>query len=224
LSDEETARVVGATFAKRPIKPDPQHERDFAAHLRQTLSDDERLAFYDRFCQGASKVDALMRRIAVRALVAQMGDDVMVGPGVNFLHPERIWIGDGVFIGANVYLQGRFDGVCRIGKRVWIGPSAYLDARNLVLGDYVGWGPGAKVLGSEHTGEPVDRNVIETDLRIAPVRVGTGADVGTNAVVLPGVTIGEGAIVGAGAVVTRDVAPYLIVAGVPAREIKSRKT
>ena len=57
-----------------------------------------------------------------------------------------------------------------------------------------------------------------------PVRVHKHADVGTNAVILPGVTVGEGAIVGAGAVVTGDVAPYAVVAGVPARELRRRKS
>ena len=46
---------------------------------------------------------------------------------------------------------------------------------------------------------------------IKPVRIGAWADIGVNAVVLPGVTIGKGAIVGAGAVVTTDVAPFAIV-------------
>jgi len=58
---------------------------------------------------------------------------------------------------------------------------------------------------------------------IKPVRVGKWADIGVNAVILPGVTVGEGAIVGAGAVVTKDVAPYAVVAGVPARELHTRK-
>ena len=64
---------------------------------------------------------------------------------------------------------------------------------------------------------PVDVPIIRTDLEIKPVRIGAWADIGTNATILPGVTIGKGAIVGAGAVVTSDVAPFAVVAGVPAK-------
>jgi acetyltransferase-like isoleucine patch superfamily enzyme len=215
-------RRIAATFARRPIAPDPPFEREHAAHLRETTSVEERLAIYDRFRHGQTRFDAEMRRILLRALVRSLGDDVTVGPGVGFLHPETFEIGDGVFLGAGAYIQGRFDGRCAIGRRTWIGPGAYLDARDLVIEPFVGWGPGAKVLGSEHTGDPLDAPVIETDLVIASVLIEEGADVGTNAVVLPGVTVGRSAIVGAGAVVSRDVEASSIVAGVPARPLRSR--
>ncbi len=106
---------------------------------------------------------------------------------------------------------------------MWIGPHSYLDARDLEIGDHVGWGPGAKVVGSEHTGLPADVPIIETDLEIRPVRIGEWSDIGANSTLLPGVTVGKASIVGAGAVVADDVAPFAIVAGVPARFIRWRE-
>jgi acetyltransferase-like isoleucine patch superfamily enzyme len=120
-------------------------------------------------------------------------------------------------------IQGRFDGRCVIGNGTWIGPQSYFDARDLEIGEQVGWGPGAKVLGSMHTGEPLEEPIIRTPLAIAPVRIGAWADIGVNAALLPGVTLGQGCIVGAGAVVTRDVPPFAKVAGVPARIIGWRE-
>ena len=156
------------------------------------------------------------------SLSKRFGSGVRIGTGVGFKHLETFEIGDGVFIGAQSYIQGRFDGRTRIGNHVWIGPHSYLDARDLILEDYVGWGPGAKVLGSTHTGLPIEAPIIQTDLEIRPVRVEEGADIGTGAILLPGVTVGKGSLVGAGAVVTRDVPAGAIFAGVPARFVRWR--
>jgi galactoside O-acetyltransferase len=164
-----------------------------------------------------------MRRVIWKAGARRCGAGLQVAGQAGFKHLETFEIGAGVFIGAGAYIQGRFDGTCSIGDHVWIGPQAYFDARDLILEDHVGWGPGARVLGSAHTGLPASMPIIATDLDIRPVRVGAGADIGTNAVILPGVTIGQGAMVGAGAVVTSDVAPYAIVAGVPARLLRWRE-
>jgi acetyltransferase-like isoleucine patch superfamily enzyme len=139
------------------------------------------------------------------------------------IHPETFEIGDGVFIGEQTILQGRFDGRCVIKTGVWIGPQCYFDARDLVIEERVGWGPGAKVLGSEHTGSPAGVPLIQSDLKIAPVRICAGADIGVNSIVLPGVTVGREAIVGAGAVLTKDVPDFAIVAGVPAQVIGLRR-
>jgi acetyltransferase-like isoleucine patch superfamily enzyme len=177
---------------------------------------------YHRFAIGDGELDGLMRRAIWRAVARTFGHSVRIDTGVGFKHLETFEIGDGIFIGANAYIQGRFDGVTRIGNFVWIGPQVYLDARHLVIEDYVGWGPGARVLGSTHTGLPVDQPIIQTDLDIKPVRVEAWADIGTGAVLLPGVTVGRGSIVGAGALVTRDVAPFSIVAGVPAHFVRWR--
>ncbi len=219
----EGARVVPAVHGLRRSTSDPAFEEGFAAHLRATHKREELLDLYGRFATGRSDFDALQRRVIWRAVARRLGEGVRIGAGVGFKHLETFDIGDAVFIGDHAYIQGRFDGRTKIGDHCWIGPQAYFDARDLELGDYVGWGPGAKVVGSTHTGVPLERPIIQTDLVIRPVRVEDRADVGANAVVLPGVTIGEGSIVGAGAVVNRDVPPYAIVAGVPARFLRWRE-
>ena len=216
-------RSVSAVHARAKISPDASYVKAFADELREKYSRDHLLDLYCRFANGDSDFDFQMRRILWHALAKRVGDGLKVNPAAGFKHIETFEIGSGVFIGAQSFIQGRFDGRCRIGDRVWIGPHAYFDARALVLEDHVGWGPGAKVLGSAHTGIPADVPIIETDLVIKPVRVGAWSDIGTNAVLLPGVTIGKGAIVGAGAVVTEDVAPFAIVAGVPARFLRWRE-
>lgn len=217
------ARSVNAVHGRAKITADPTYIAAFAADLREKYSREHLLDLYTRFASGDSEFDFQMRRILWHALAKRVGDGLNVNPGAGFKHIETFEIGSGVFIGAQSYVQGRFDGRCVIGDRVWIGPQAYFDARDLILEDSVGWGPGARVLGSAHTGVPVEVPIIETDLVIKPVRICAWADIGTNAVILPGVTVGKGAIVGAGAVVTEDVAPFAIVAGVPARFLRWRE-
>jgi acetyltransferase-like isoleucine patch superfamily enzyme len=218
---DNAVRTVPAVHGRRAVQPDPSFERDFAAHLRshaaQTLAD-----LYGRFAAGESEFDGTMRRIIWRAMSRAFGDGVSIGRGVLCRHAETFAIGDGVFIGDYAVLQGRFDGSCTIGDHAWIGPQAFLDARSLVIEERVGWGPGAKVLGSAHTALPADIPVIDTELEIRPVRICAWANIGVNAVILPGVTVGKGAMVGAGAVVTHDVPPFAVVAGVPARVIRYR--
>jgi acetyltransferase-like isoleucine patch superfamily enzyme len=217
------ARQVRATFARHNGTPDPAWQLEFALSLRESHSVPELQALFARFAAADTEIDAVMRRVVLRAMCRQSGDGLQVAPNVVLKHPETIEFGTSVFIGAQVMIQGRFDGTCRIGSHVWIGPQAYFDARDLILEDYVGWGPGAKVLGSAHTGVPIEDPVITTDLVIKPVVVGFGADIGMNASILPGVRVGAHSIVGAGAVVTHDVPDHAIVAGVPARLIRNRR-
>ncbi|ABE63786.1 Acetyltransferase (isoleucine patch superfamily)-like protein [Nitrobacter hamburgensis X14] len=217
------SRVVKAIHGVREIEPDPPFELGMAAHLAGRLGREQLHEAYAQHAAGATAIDDIMRRVCLRTLVRSMGSGATVRRHVTVIHPETFEIGDGVFFGEQSIIQGRLDGCFVIGKGVWIGPQSYFDARDLVLEEYVGWGSGAKVLGSEHTGDPLDVPFIRTDLKIAPVRICAWADIGVNSVVLPGVTVGRGAIVGAGAVVTRDVPDFAIVAGVPARVIRWRK-
>ncbi len=221
--NENSGRMVKATHGMKIIESDPEFEIDMTEYLTKQYNRDGLLGLYTRFISGESDFDMRMRRAIWRAVSRRFGHSVDINIGVGFKHLETFEIGNGVFIGAQTYIQGRFDGRCVIGDHVWIGPQSYFDARDLIIEDYVGWGPGAKVLGSTHTGVPITVPIIQTDIEIKPVRIEAWADIGTNAVILPGVTIGKGSIVGAGAVVAKDVPPYAIVAGVPAQFLHWRE-
>jgi maltose O-acetyltransferase len=109
-------------------------------------------------------------------------------------------------------------GVC-IGERSVINFGCLLDGRRypITIGSDVSIGPEAAILTLGH-----DPRSAQFADRGGPVLIGDRAWIGYRAIVLPGITIGEGAVVGAGSVVSRDVPPYAIVAGNPARVIGER--
>jgi len=105
-----------------------------------------------------------------------------------------------------------------VGEHCTIGDSAFLDGRSgLSIGDCVNLGSHVTVYTRQHDVNSPD--FAETG---APVSIGDHAWVASHAIVLPGVTIGEGAVVAAGAVVTKDVPPFAMVAGNPARFVRER--
>ena len=106
----------------------------------------------------------------------------------------------------------------KIGRNSIIGNDAMLDARNgITIGDNVSLSMGVWIWTMEH--DPQDPYY---GAKGGPVVIEDYAWISCRAVILPGVTIGRGAVVAAGAVVTKDVSPYTIVGGVPAKVIGER--
>lgn len=95
---------------------------------------------------GTNPIDVIMRRMRLRAPVKRLGAGADVRKEVSVIHSETSDVGDGVFFGEQTSIRGRYDAPVCGRNRVWIGPQSYFDARDLVIEDWVGWGPGAKVL------------------------------------------------------------------------------
>lgn len=119
-----------------------------------------------------------------------------------------------------------------IGDRTYIGASHLVASERIELGDdiLISWGVtivdhnSHSLLWSEREGDVVAYGKGEKDwthVSTKPVRIENKAWIGFNAIILKGVTVGEGAVVAAGAVVTKDVAPYTVVAGNPAVPIRT---
>jgi len=215
-------RIVNASHGTLSSIRDSTAEKSFANHLRKTLKTEEIKALFARYSEGLSVYDFTMRRVIWKALAKKVGNGLQIGTGVKFKHLETFTFGNDVFIGDSVHLQGRYYGEAYFEDGCWIGPQSFIDARCIKISRKVGLGPGVKILGSIHTGLPVEKPIIETDLHIKKVIIGYGADIGTGAIILPGVRVGKNAIIGAGALVNNDVKPYDVVAGVPAKTLRKR--
>jgi acetyltransferase-like isoleucine patch superfamily enzyme len=134
--------------------------------------------------------------------------DVVMGNYVRTGHKvlvrERCRIGDHVLVGTNVVV----DNDCSIGDRVSIQSGVYIPT-GTVIEDWVFIGPHATFLN--------DRFPVRTKAPLTAPRIRRGATIGGNATILPGTTVGEGAFVAAAAVVTKDVPPWHMAIGSPAR-------
>ena len=91
----------------------------------------------------------------------------------------------------------------------------------VTIGNHVNLAQGITVTALNHNFTVKDMSIDEQGVSTTPVTIGDDIWIGANAVILPGVTIGDHSVVAAGAVVTKDVPPHTLVAGVPAKIIKT---
>lgn len=157
--------------------------------------------------------------------LASVGEGVIFEQGVRIWHPETVRLGRNVYVGHDAMLKGYYKGSLVIGDHCWIGQRCFLHAAGgITIGSAVGIGPEVKILTSSHdlTQAPRGLPIVSAPLTFGAVCIDHGADIGVGAILLPGVRVGEGAQVGAGAVVTKEVPPFAIVAGNPARILRFR--
>lgn len=137
-----------------------------------------------------------VRRFFYRLSGMKIGKGSAIHMCARFYQPKNIQIGEDTVIGDHAFLDGR--ALLRVGNHV--------DIASQVL-----------IYNSKHDINAPDFHAVEL-----PVIIEDYVFIGPRVIILPGVTVGRGAVIGAGAVVTKDVEPYKIVGGVPAKEIGER--
>jgi acetyltransferase-like isoleucine patch superfamily enzyme len=164
-----------------------------------------------------------IRAILLRLRGARVGPKTSIGARLTVQNARGIELGMRVDVEHDVFLKlVASDAHLVAGDFVFIGRGVEIDvAQSVTIGAHTLIAPNVFITDHTH-GASRAKRLDEQGNRVAPVSIGSDAWIGAGAIVLSGVTIGDGAIVGAGAVVTKDVAPYAIVAGVPAAVIGER--
>lgn len=138
-----------------------------------------------------------IRNFIWRAFGLKLGKNSTLHTGLRVFDPRNIKIGQGTIVGYASFIDGR---------------------DKVAIGNHTDIASEVMIYNSEH-----DLTDADFSATLAPVKIGDYVFVGPRAIILAGVTIGDGAVVGAGAVVTKDVDPYTIVGGVPAKIIGERQ-
>ena len=141
------------------------------------------------------------RYLIYKLLFKRLDSFCFIQPNVFFSHCHNIVCGRNFVVNSNSYFHG-------------IG--------GIEIGDYVLIGPNVVISSGMHEYTQSKKPVMLQKIIPKKIVIEDGVWIGANVVVMPGVTISEGTIVGAGSVVTKSTEPYSVVAGVPAKRIKSR--
>jgi len=211
---------------------------------------DQRLSKSELYIILSGKLGSFLRGFYYRIFLKKCGGYLFVGKRCRINHCHKIITGKTIIIGDQVEINAlsvsgirmgnnvsihrntiiECTGVIRhlgegleIGDNVGIAQNCFIQVRGrVVIGNNVIFGPGVSVFSEEHGYADAGIPIVNQPETRKGVTIENNVWVGARTIILDGVTIGEGSIVAAGSVVRKTVPPYSIVAGVPARIIRSR--
>jgi acetyltransferase-like isoleucine patch superfamily enzyme len=189
---------------------------------------------------------SVLRARAYRSVLGSLGNGCFIERGVRWQVPLRAFLGQRVMVGENCFVDAHsLTGRVELKDDVWLSRDCYLIAgrgAEVIVEEraYIGhrclfYGHGGIRVGQDallandvqlicgnHTFARRDLPIRSQPTEERPIVIGDDVWLGASAIVLGGVTVGQGAVVGAGAVVTRDLPPYSIARGVPAKIVGER--
>ena len=174
------------------------------------------------------------KQVSIRyAAYLQAGKELIIEDyaEINARSTQKIILGNRVTIGkyaiirpGNLYGGEPGEGLV-VGDHSNIGPYCYIGCSgHISIGNNVMISPRVSIYAENHVFDQIDTSIKSQGVKKEKVVIEDDCWIASNSILLAGVTIGKGSVVAAGSVVTQDVPPYSVVAGVPARVIKNRRT
>ena len=221
---------------------------NFFTNAFENLSAHDKEEFYKAvFMNMRGETGYKLRADYYKTQFKSMGENVRIGVGVKIINPQYISLGDNVSISDGVTLIARGEKGITIGSRVTLKDRVYLDTENADIGyikidDKVYIGTGTTLFGHvgleigeysllaqnititpySHIFEDPDTPIIKQGGNMDKVVIGRDCYLGMNVTVLYSANIGEGSVVGSAAVVVKDILPYSVAVGNPAKVIRQR--
>lgn len=189
-----------------------------------------------------------LRNLAYRTIFRRLGKSVFIQNGAEFIGTSNIEVGDGVYIFSNVRIDtpdnnskicfgdcvalergvdiGRLENTCiEIGERTFIGPyTCIAGPGDIKIGKDCLIAAHSGIVANNHNFSVSTQTIREQGIISKGIVIEDDCWLGYGVKVLDGVTIGKGSVIGAGAVITKDIPPYSVAVGVPARPISNRKS
>lgn len=160
--------------------------------------------------------------------------------GENLIIEDNVYINalskSGIYLGSNVTIQRDSILICtgvirnigigiKIGNNVGLNARVYLGGQGgIEIGDNVIIGPDVKIFSENHIFEKAEIPIKEQGETRKGVKIGNDCWLGSGSVILDGVNLGDGCVVAAGSIVTKSFPTYSVIAGVPGKIIKTRKS
>jgi acetyltransferase-like isoleucine patch superfamily enzyme len=181
-------------------------------------------------------------------LIMKMDGLAAIEKGVRLRFPDKIYLHAGVYLDQNVYLHACEQGI-EIGENtiimhgavlhvynfrdlphagIWIGKDSLVGEYTVIrgqggviIGDRVYTSPFTQIIAVNHVFDDPNKPFVDQGITAQGIVIEDDVWLGAGAVVTDGVRVGRGSVIAAGAVVTKDVPPHTVMAGVPARPIKT---
>ena len=172
-----------------------------------------------------TEIGVRLRALAYRPLFKRCGKNLRVDSGVTILGFKNISLGDNISIMKNSYIYAHDNGELTIGDNFTINTNSQLGASfgKIVIGNNCAIAPNSVLRASNHRFDNLDIPFREQGHTYGEIILEDDIWIASNSVITADTRIGRSSIIGAGSVVTKDVEPYSIMGGVPARLIRKRK-